>query len=112
MSEIMNQVQERATMVILDSPPIMAVTDAAVLAARVDGVILVVKPGKTKLAAFRQSVEQLQHLGANLLGVVLNDVEVKRTGYKYAYYRGYYYSHYRYYGVDADGKKVKAQAVQ
>jgi capsular exopolysaccharide synthesis family protein len=94
MVAILEQVQQQAELVLFDSPPVLAVTDAVVLAPRVDGVLLVVKPGVTKLAACRQAIEQLQRVGANLLGVVFNDVEVKRLDYQYQYYRGYYSGHY------------------
>jgi capsular exopolysaccharide synthesis family protein len=94
MRAILEQVQEQAEMVVFDSPPVLAVTDAAVLAPRVDGVLLVVKPGVTTLAACRQAIEQLQRVGANLLGVVFNDVEINRLNYNYQYYRGYYSGHY------------------
>jgi Mrp family chromosome partitioning ATPase len=52
----------------------------------VDGVLLVVKPSVTKIPALTQSIDQLRQVGANILGVVLNDVEVKRSGYRYYYY--------------------------
>ncbi len=94
MSEILNQVRKKADIILLDTPPVLAVTDASVLAPRVDGVLLVVKPGVTKLAACKQAVEQLNRVGAKILGVVLNDISVKRASYRYAYYRGYYYNYY------------------
>jgi capsular exopolysaccharide synthesis family protein len=95
MGEIMRLLEEEVNMVILDTPPVMAVTDAAVLAPRVDGVLLVVKPGTTKLAAARQAVDQLRRVNANLLGIVLNEVDLSRRKYYYHYYKGYYY-HYAY----------------
>jgi succinoglycan biosynthesis transport protein ExoP len=94
MMAILKHIQEQADLLVLDSPPVLAVTDAVVLAPRVDGVVLVVKPGKTKLDACRQAIEQLQRVGAKILGVVFNDVEIKRLDYKYQYYRGYYNGHY------------------
>jgi Mrp family chromosome partitioning ATPase len=104
MIEIMNRVKEQVDIVVLDSPPLLAVTDAAVLAPRVDGVLLVIKPGVTKLAACRQAVEQLQQVGANILGVILNDVDMKRSRYRYAnYYKGYYSYYHHYYSDDGDG---------
>jgi non-specific protein-tyrosine kinase len=107
MVEIINEVKKYAEVVILDSPPLMAVTDAAVLAPRVDGVLLVIKPGDTKLAACKLAVEQLRQVGANILGVVLNNVEMKRSGYKYAnYYKGYYYYHY---DSDEHGGRTKSK---
>jgi succinoglycan biosynthesis transport protein ExoP len=94
MQAILAEIQEQADVVLFDSPPVLAVTDAVVLAPRMDGVLLVVKPGTTKLAACRQAIEQLQRVGANLLGVVFNDVDIRRLGYKYQYYKGYPGGHY------------------
>lgn len=110
MYEILNLVGERADIMLLDSPPVMAVTDAAVLAPRVDGVLLVVKPGSTKLAACRQAIDQLQRVGANILGVVLNDVEMNRS--RYHYYRGYYYTYYdNYYNDESETSPVEKDFV-
>ncbi|MDD5468999.1 MAG: polysaccharide biosynthesis tyrosine autokinase [Anaerolineales bacterium] len=103
MSEIMRAIHRNADLVIIDSPPVMAVTDSAVLAHWVDGVILVIKPGFTKMAAARQAVEQLNRVGANLLGVVMNDVDFGRSKYGYYYYKGYYYHYY----YDEAGRKVR-----
>jgi len=101
MWEIIHQVNQVAEVMEIDSPPVMAVTDASVLAPRVDGVLLVIRPGKTKLAAARQAVEQLRRMGANLLGVVLNEVELGRSRYSYYHYKGYYYA---YHYSDAEGR--------
>lgn len=81
-----------ADVVVIDSPPVLAVTDAAVLAPRMDGVLLVIKPGVTRLAEAREAVEQLRRVGANLLGLVFNDVDVRCSGYYYYKYKDYYYS--------------------
>ena len=105
MFEILGTIQENADLVIIDSPPVMAVTDSAVLAHRADGVLLVVKPGFTKMAAAKQAVVQLNRVNANLLGVVLNEVDFMSSKYGYYYDKGYYYS-YHYY-LDDSGKKVK-----
>jgi succinoglycan biosynthesis transport protein ExoP len=101
MAVILKKVSESADLVILDSPPILAVTDSSVLAPRVDGVLIVMQPGKTKLAAGKQAIDQLKRVGANVIGVVLNNVEISRSGYKYAYYQGYYYNYHKYYS-DSD----------
>jgi polysaccharide biosynthesis transport protein len=90
-------------MVVIDSPPLLAVTDAAVLATKVDGVILVVKPGLTKISAARHAVEQLQGVGANIVGVVLNEVDFKQARYRYSYYKGYYQNYEKYYGEEKVG---------
>ncbi len=101
MFEILNALSRQTEVVIIDSPPLMAVTDAAVLAPRVDGVLIVVKPGVTKLGACKQVVEQLQHGGANIIGVVLNNVQLKKSAYNY--YNGYYYAYQSYYGEKTNG---------
>ena len=88
MVEILKSLSEQFNTVIVDSPPTLLVTDATVLAPRVDGVLLVVKPSVTKWVALRQAIEQLQHVKANLLGVVINDINVGQS--RYYYYRGYY----------------------
>lgn len=102
MGEILGHLGDQLDMIVLDTPPVLVVTDSAVLATRVDGVLIVVKPGKTKQAAFRQAIEQLNRVGANILGVVLNDVEVKSSRYRYSYYRNYYYTYQKYYGHEKE----------
>ncbi len=97
MLRVLDAISNVSDQIVLDTPPVLAVTDAAVIAPRVDGVLLVVKPGITKFAACQQAVEQLRRVGANILGVVLNDVELKHSGYKYHYYKGYAYSYSHYY---------------
>jgi non-specific protein-tyrosine kinase len=92
--------------VIIDTPPVMAVTDPVVLSTRIDGVIIILRPGITKLAAAIQTVDQMRQVGANILGVVLNDVENKGARYS-QYYKGYYYQYGKYYDYSAEGKKKK-----
>lgn len=101
MNRLLEQLKDQFDRVIIDAPPLMAVTDAAVLAPLVDGVLLVAKPGQTKVPAFQQTVNQLRHVGANLIGVVLNDVELTDSRYGY-YYDGYYYAYQDTYGDDFD----------
>jgi len=91
MLEILHQIGAQSDLLIVDSPPVLAVTDASVLAPRMDGVLLVVKPGVTKFMAVKQAVEQLRRVGANVIGIVLNEVEFKRSRY---YYKSYYYTYY------------------
>lgn len=90
MRDVLNLLVKHFDMVFLDSPPLLAVTDALILTKSVDGVLLVVDPKKTKRGAIRQAIEQLQRLDARLLGVVLNNIKVKRSSYYYN--RDYYYS--------------------
>ena len=74
--------------VIVDSPPLLPVTDAAVLAQWVDGVILVARASQTRIPDLIASVEQLDAVQAPLIGVVMTDVPTRGGAYKY----GYYYS--------------------
>lgn len=96
MTEIIGHLGQEFTTILLDTPPILFVTDALVLAPVVDGVLLVVKPSVTKRAEIRHAIEQLKRVNANLLGVIINDVRVDRS--RYYYYRGYSYSNRSRYG--------------
>lgn len=84
--------------ILLDSPPVAAVTDASILSTQVDATVFVVRGGKTRRDVARQAVRALRDVGENVVGVVMNSASVGRAGYG-----GYYYG---YYGrdPDADGK--------
>lgn len=114
MGEILDQVKSLVDIVIIDSPPVLAVTDSSVLASRIDGVLIVLKPGVTKITAARQAVEQLRRVGAPLSGVVLNEVSLSRSRYNYKYYKGYqyYYAYPDYYGEDDDQPTEKRTIVK
>ena len=105
MQSILKSISQTSDIILIDTPPILAVTDAAVLAPTLDGVLLVVRPGKTRASALRLTIEQLQQVNARLIGVVLNDVDLrgKPYAYRYHYYRNY--SAYQgYYGQEKKGK--------
>jgi non-specific protein-tyrosine kinase len=68
---------------LIDTPPIIAVTDAAVLAPRMDGVLLVVNAGKTKRELAIKARDMLKQVNANLLGVVLNNAKIDKSAYEY-----------------------------
>ena len=86
-------------MVLFDSPPVIAVTDAAVLANKLDGVVLIIKSGSTGKEALLRSRILLENVNARVFGVIVNGVNVDRMYGSY-----YYYYHYYYYG---DGKHMK-----
>jgi capsular exopolysaccharide synthesis family protein len=87
MAELIQQLEKIADVVLFDSPPVLAVTDAVVLASRVNGVVLVVEAGRTRRDTTHQAIERLQQVGANVLGGVLNRVPHKGGGYyHYPYY--------------------------
>lgn len=82
-TKILEQLQSHADVVVVDSPPITAVTDAVIMAGKVDGVLLVVDAGRTRIAAARQAKEQLERAGANIIGVVVNKATAQHGGYYY-----------------------------
>ena len=87
MDRILAEIANRVDVVVIDSPPSM-VSDAQVLAAKVDGVLLVIQPGKTHIGAALATREQLDRAGARIVGAVFNRIPRQR---------GYYYGGYRYY---------------
>lgn len=86
MVELIEQLESLADIVLFDSPPTLAVADSIVLAARADGVLLVIGYGETKKTNSRQAVERLQRANARVLGTVLNRVEGTGSGYYYGKY--------------------------
>jgi capsular exopolysaccharide synthesis family protein len=78
--------RERYPWIIVDSPPVLAVSDGAVLASLVDGVLLVVRANSTPIEAVLLARDRLRAIGARMLGVVLNDVRLPRNRYFYASY--------------------------
>ena len=86
MDEIIAQLQEVADVVLFDSPPVLAVADATILAAKLQGVVLVVDTGHTRREICQRAVEALRQVDARILGVVLNKMTRARSGYYYYYY--------------------------
>ncbi|MFZ2095735.1 MAG: polysaccharide biosynthesis tyrosine autokinase [Anaerolineales bacterium] len=101
MGSIVEELKNNNDILLIDTPPALAVTDAAVLLPYVEGVLLVVKPGTTNMATLRRLVNQFHQLNANLLGVVLNDINLRNSSY------GYYYKHYKYYNGYGEKDSVK-----
>ncbi|WP_396266273.1 CpsD/CapB family tyrosine-protein kinase [Halobacillus amylolyticus] len=85
MHKLMMEARQHYDLIILDTPPVLAVSDSQVLAREVDGVMLVVRSGQTEFQAAERAKELLEQSKANLLGVVLNDREKKNSNYYYYY---------------------------
>ena len=94
MKEFLSRVRERYDYVILDTPPIMSVTDPLVISSISDGVIFVIKAGETSYDLLQKSLQQLSEVGGKVLGVILNEVNFKRDRADYPYYYQYYYEYY------------------
>lgn len=91
-ARIVAEALEKYDRVILDSPPLGAVTDAAILSTLVRGVVLVVKTDQTTRDGLKHAIRQLQHVSANVLGAVVNDVDAQSNPYGYYQYYRYRYS--------------------
>jgi non-specific protein-tyrosine kinase len=83
MQELLASLRGSAEYVLIDTPPIIAVTDAAVLAPRVDGVLLVVNAGKTRRDLAVKARDMLKQVNAPILGVVLNNATIDKSAYQY-----------------------------
>ncbi|WDH79444.1 polysaccharide biosynthesis tyrosine autokinase [Microbacterium esteraromaticum] len=99
----------REFFVIIDAPPVLPVTDASVVSTMADGVVFVVHTGSTRKAAAAAARQQLEQVGARLLGVVLNFVSLKEEGYGYGY--GQYRQNRSYY-LAAQDVESKAKAAR
>jgi succinoglycan biosynthesis transport protein ExoP len=90
MADLIASLRARAEMVIIDAPPLLPVTDAAVLARECDGALLIVRQGRTTREQVERSLETMRGVGARVLGTVLNMVPVGGPhGYGYEYYSRY-----------------------
>ncbi|MCX7756135.1 MAG: polysaccharide biosynthesis tyrosine autokinase [Anaerolineales bacterium] len=87
LGQTLNKLTASVDMVILDGPPVF-LADALAFASRVDGVLLVLRPGKTRIETAQAALEYLQRAGANILGVVFNRVPRRWT----TYHEGFYFS--------------------
>lgn len=85
-TQILDDLKKHADVVLLDSPPVLAVTDATVLATKAGAVLLVVDAGTTRSGAAREGKEALTQVGATILGAVLNRQKAGRGSYYYYYY--------------------------
>lgn len=93
MKEFFEEVRTRYDYVFFDSPPIMGVSDASVLASLVDMVVLVVQHRKYPQSMTLRAKQTVEKVGGNLLGIVLNNISINQDSYYY-YYSGYYYDYY------------------
>lgn len=83
MAEVIEQLKAEADYVLFDSPPVVVVTDAAILASKVDGVMLVIHAGRTRRELAKRAKALLDKVNANLLGVVLNNVKYDASLHRY-----------------------------
>jgi succinoglycan biosynthesis transport protein ExoP len=97
MRTILDRLAGAADLVVIDSPPLQAVTDAVLLSSIADGTLLVIDAGRTRRGAVRRGREGLAQAGARVLGVALNRLSERSSG-------GYYYDYYGAYGAEPGGQ--------
>jgi capsular exopolysaccharide synthesis family protein len=103
MQEVLHTLREDFDFVLIDSPPVIAVSDATILSVQCDGVCLVLRAQRTPAETVQRMVERLEAVGARILGAVLVGVDFRNPDY--ADYRHYYMSYY-----SATHKKAKEQS--
>jgi len=101
----------RYDLILIDSPPVIAVTDAAVLATRTDALLLVISSGYVSKKEVMRAIQILGNVRANMLGVLLNGLDVKRIYGSYYYYY-HYYQYYYYYGAKGKTKRRQKRAIE
>jgi polysaccharide biosynthesis transport protein len=92
LADAIAELRTKFKFIVIDSPPVMAATDAVILSVQADGVLLVVRSGETPKEAFTRTRDLLTSVKSNLLGVVLNAVDESAPDYYYSY-RYYPYSY-------------------
>jgi capsular exopolysaccharide synthesis family protein len=94
MRVLLDLLKKQFDVILLDSPPVAAMSDAAVLASQCEGVIMVIKAGDTNLKLIRRGIHHLEAVDAKVAGVVLNMIDKKKDPY---YYKNYVYKYDAYY---------------
>lgn len=108
MKEFIKAVKERYDFVFFDSPPIMGVSDASILASEVDMTLLVIQYRKYPQAMTIRAKQMVEKVGGLMLGVVLNNINISQDSYYY-YYSGYYYDYYSKYESSDDSKNGRSK---
>jgi capsular exopolysaccharide synthesis family protein len=111
LTELISELRSRYKFIVIDSPPIMAATDAVILSVLVDGVLMVVRSGETPKEAFVRTRDLLAGVKCHMLGVVLNAVDASSPDYYYSY-RYYPYSYGGYGREDESRKSRKARRAE
>lgn len=85
LGQVIEELKTKAEIIIFDTPPVNAVADATILAGRLDGVLLVARSGRTRRSPIQHSRDVLSSTGANLLGVIINQLSSRAKPYQYYY---------------------------
>jgi capsular exopolysaccharide synthesis family protein len=91
MDAFLAELKKEFRYILFDTPPVIAVTDATILATKLDGVILCVRANKTSLTVSQRTLQTLRNVNARVLGCILNDVDLTKGYSSYGYYKHYYH---------------------
>lgn len=97
-ADLLEQLEQQYDMLIIDSPPVLSATDSLLISKTASGVLVVCYTGKTTYERLQRGLKSLQEINPNVLGLVLNAMDMKKSNY-YSYY-GYY----QYYSADKEGQ--------
>ena len=103
MSALVDRLEQEWDMILFDSPPIVAVTDASMISGEIDAIAMVVKAGQTDRSAVDRALDTIRNVQAPLVGVILNGANPETLVGKYSYYFSYY--NYYYHSDESAGKK-------
>jgi capsular exopolysaccharide synthesis family protein len=103
--QLITELKENFDWVMIDSPPVVSLADAVLLASMADMITLVIKHNENDKDLIRRCVFDLRRVNGNVVGAVLNNVDLERSHYKDYYYVGYYY-----YGADSEKKGKKRRS--
>jgi Mrp family chromosome partitioning ATPase len=106
MLDLIKEVKSRFDIVFFDSPPILGVSDASVLSSEMDLTIIVVQHRRFPKAMLQRVKQAIENVGGTILGVVLNNVDVRHDQY-YEYYTSYYNYYHKHPGGGSSGKGSK-----
>jgi capsular exopolysaccharide synthesis family protein len=113
MRELVEHFSHESQMVLIDSPPILAVTDATILSTICDGVILVVDPARSKRRDLNRARESIEAVGGKILGIVINRLNRRGSSYYYYYYNHHYGYQYKYrYGQSQETGQPELEEAQ
>ncbi len=98
---LLDEMEERFDMILIDSPPSVMLSDARILSRYVDGVVVLAREHSTSRVLIREAIGGLEQVGAKIFGVIVNAVDFGKRRTSYKYYYGYGYQYDKYYGEEA-----------
>jgi len=99
MKELLEEVKASFDVILVDTPPVLVVVDSAIVSSLSDSTVFIVRAEKTTRKPFLQAIEELRLGKSQIIGVIFNEVKVRKEGYYSHYYKYYRYHYYR------DGKE-------